>query len=132
MEGTMTMPNSQPTNQPSNLFARMEGGREGRTLVGAAVRFPAVLSLSVRPTASKPASQPNHPGGRAVPAWLRPLESVTHMVDVAVVITAGRLHCRGRGRRIVCLSAFRTAIDLRRVAELSEDNDSLEKIFPYT
>ena len=61
------------------------------------------------------------------------MESVTHMV--AVVITAGRLHCRGRGRRIVCLSAFRTANDLglpieqrttihlRKYFRTHEDND---------
>ena len=129
MEGTMTMPNSQPTIRATSLLEWKEEGRDGRWGGGSFSGGFVPLSVSVRPTASKPASRPNHPGGRAVPAW-RPLESVTHMV--AVVITAGRLHCRGRERRGVCLSAFRTANDLRRVAELAEDNDSLEKIFPYT
>ena len=52
----------------TSLLEWKEEGRDVRWAT--AVRFPAVLSLSVRPTASKPASQPNHPGGRAGRAGL--------------------------------------------------------------
>ena len=69
-EGTMTMPNSQPANQPTSLLEWKEEGRDVRW-GGGSFSGGFVPLLSVRPTNGFETSQPNHSGGWAVPAWRR-------------------------------------------------------------
>ena len=63
MEGTMTMPNSQPTNLATSLLEWKEEGRDVRWLGRRFVfrRFCPSLPSPLRPTNGFETSQPNHP-----------------------------------------------------------------------